>query len=216
MVTADRAGVDGTALEPLPAGFFARPTVEVALALLGLSVVRDSPDGRCVGRIVETEAYGGPEDLASHARAGSTPRTAPMFGPPGHSYVYLVYGMHECLNVVAHPAGSAGAVLLRALEPLSGVELMRRRRGVGAGETEVRLCAGPGRLCRALAVDRSFSGHDLTLGQRLWLAREVPAERREKLEVESGPRVGVDYAGEEWAARPWRFWLRGHPSISRR
>jgi DNA-3-methyladenine glycosylase len=190
------------------------PTSTAARILLGCYVISRDDSGTCVGRIVETEAYGGPEDSASHARAGHTPRTAPMFGAPGLAYVYLVYGMHECLNVVAHPPGGAGAVLLRALEPVSGQELMRRRRGVTAAP-DVRLASGPGRLCRAMRVDRSLSGHDLSSGRRLWLEPPADNEAVAAETVASGPRVGVAYAGPEWASRPWRFWLRGHPSVSR-
>ena len=166
------------------------------------------------GMIVETEAYGGPDDSASHARAGMTRRTAPMFGPVGHAYVYLVYGMHECLNVTARHGQPAGAVLLRALEPMSGVELMRTRRARPA-ERDHRLAAGPARLCRAMAVDRSFDGHDLTAGRDLWLSRPATSRTVTDDAVSAGPRVGVAYAGVEWSVRPWRFWLRGNPSVSR-
>jgi DNA-3-methyladenine glycosylase len=198
---------------PLARDFYARPVTELARALLGKLVVSETADGRCCGRIVEAEAYGGPEDRASHARAGRTARTRPMFGPVGHAYVYLVYGMHECLNVVGEDDGRAGAVLLRALEPVRGVELMRRRRERPA-DPAWRLAAGPARLAQALGVDRRLDGHDLTAGERLWLARDPdPAAA---LDIASGPRVGVAYAGAEWAARPWRFWLRGHRSVSRR
>lgn len=137
-----------------------------------------------------------------------------MFGAPGLAYIYLVYGLHECLNVVAHTTGSAGAVLLRAVEPVSGQELMRRRRG-GTAEPDVRLASGPGRLCRALGVDRALSGHDLGIGRRLWLEPPDEDGAIAAQGVASGPRVGVAYAGREWASRPWRFWLRGHPSVSR-
>ena len=197
-----------------PGEWFARATPEVARALLGAYVVRRDRAGLCAGRIVETEAYGGPEDRASHARAGATRRTAPMFGAPGVAYVYLVYGMHECLNVVAHHPGAAGAVLLRALEPVAGVELMRRRRGRPA-DPDQRLASGPARLCQALGVDRSFSGHDLTRGAELWLELPGPGQAPVGELVVSGPRVGVAYAGDEWGGRPWRYWLRGHPSLSR-
>lgn len=192
----------------------ALPTPQAARTLLGWLVVSELHGQRAVGRIVETEAYGGPEDRASHARAGLTGRTAPMFGAPGHAYVYLVYGMHECLNVVAHPPAAAGAVLLRALEPIGGIELMRLRRR-RPEDAAARLAAGPARLCRALAVDRGLTGHDLLAGRRLWL--EAPGQEGEVPDdaVACGPRVGVAYAGEEWASRPWRFWLRGHPSVSR-
>src|SRR6187402_3364946 len=149
---------------PLPREFFARPTVEVARDLLGTLLCRQTVDGLTIGRIVETEAYGGPEDLASHSRAGRTRRTAPMFGEVGHAYVYLVYGMHECLNVVARPASAeAGAVLLRAIEPVTGLDLMRTRRD-RAADPDARLASGPAKLCQAMAVDRSLDGHDLTSG----------------------------------------------------
>lgn len=196
---------------PLARTFFARPTVELARALLGVRLVRRAADGLSIGRIVETEAYGGPEDGASHARAGRTMRTGPMFGPVGHAYVYLVYGMHYCLNVVGYADAEAGAVLIRAVEPLEGIGAMRARRA-RPSEAVARLCAGPARLCQAFAVDRQFDGHDLTAGEELWLAA-APAAAQEA--VSSGTRVGVDYAGDGWADRPWRFWLAGNPSVSR-
>lgn len=205
---------DGVAaLEPLERPFFARPTDEVARDLLGTLVVREIDGGVAVGRIVETEAYGGPEDRASHSRAGLTARTAPMHGPVGHAYVYLVYGMHHCLNVVARGDGAkAGAVLLRALEPVEGLASMRARRG-RAGDRDDRLCSGPARLTQALAIDRRLDGHDLTRAVELWLAAGDGLRPSES--VASGPRVGVGYAGEDWAGRPWRFWLAGNRSVSR-
>lgn len=197
-----------------PRDFFARPTVEVAREMLGMIVSRATADGLTAGRIVETEAYAGPADLASHARAGATRRTAPMFGPVGHAYVYLVYGMHECLNVVARADGeAAGAVLLRAIEPLAGIELMRRRRG-RPNDAAARLGAGPARLCQALAVTRAHDGHDLLAGSELWLS--AGPQPPSPTQIASGPRIGVGYAGEDWSRRPWRFWLAGHPYVSRR
>jgi DNA-3-methyladenine glycosylase len=196
---------------PLSREFFARPTVDLAGALLGMRLVREADGGLTVGRIVETEAYGGPEDRASHARAGRTARTEPMFGPVGHAYVYLVYGVHCCLNVVGYADHEAGAVLIRAIEPLAGIEAMRARRD-RPGEAVARLCAGPARLCQAFALDRRFDGHDLTAGERLWLTAATGQSRET---VASGPRIGVDYAGDGWVDRPWRFWLAGNPSISR-
>lgn len=200
-----------------PHSFYARPSVQVAPDLLGTLVVREEADRLVVGRIVETEAYGGPDDRASHARAGRTGRTEPMFGPPGHAYVYLVYGMHSCLNVVAHDDGNAGAVLIRALEPVTGVELMRARRGRAGAEPQARLAAGPARLCQGLAVDRTFDRHDLTLGVRLWIALPQDADLQDARRpgIIAGPRVGVDYAGSDWAGRPWRFAIRDHRSLSR-
>ena len=193
----------------LERGFFARPTETVARDLLGVWLVRQSPQGLTGGPIVETEAYGGPEDLASHARAGRTKRTEPMFGPVGHAYVYLVYGMHECLNVVAYDGREAGAVLIRALEPRLGVDIVRARRG-RVRDADARLASGPARLCQALDVTRALNGHELTAGARLWLAFGEASGQ-----VATGTRVGVDYAGQGWADRPWRFWVTGHPSVSR-
>jgi len=184
----------------------------VARDLLGTILCRQTVDGLTCGRIVETEAYVGPEDQASHARAGLTPRTAPMYGEVGHAYVYLVYGMHDCLNVVTYERADAkaGAVLLRALEPTDGIDLMRMRRR-RPKDADKRLAAGPAKLTQALAVDRTLDGHDLTTGDEIWLeaGEEVAAAS-----VSVGPRIGVDYAGE-WARRPYRFWLTGNRSVSR-
>jgi len=201
---------------PWPRGAFERPSLELAPALLGALLVRDGPQGRTTGIIVETEAYAGPEDRASHARAGRTRRTAAMFGPAGHAYVYLVYGMHCCVNVVAEGPDRAGAVLIRALEPVIGVAAMRARRG-RTEEPTARLAAGPARLCQALAVDRGLDGHDLTAGTLLWIADATGdmAARIAAGGLVHGPRVGVAYAGDDWGSRLWRFGVRGHPSLSR-
>ena len=190
-----------------------------------------------VGRIVEVEAYGGPEDRASHARAGRTTRTAPMFGPPGHAYVYLVYGMHDCLNVVTGPDGEASAVLIRAVEPMAGIEAMRaslaaraserrsrrspgdaRRRATGPDRPDVdhipdhALASGPGRLCAALEIDRSFTGLDLcAAGGRLGL---VPGTPPDPASIRRTPRVGVGYASPPWDQIAWRLALIDSPSVS--
>lgn len=135
-----------------------------------------------------------------------------MFGEVGHAYVYLVYGVHYCLNVVARGDGAeAGAVLLRAVEPVVGVEQMRTRRG-RENDPDLALATGPARLTQAMAVDRTLDLHDLTTGKGLWLAR---GEDVLDSEVSTGPRIGVDYAGE-WASRPWRYWLTGSASVSRK
>ena len=187
-------------------------TLAVARELLGkLLVVPAVEDGRRVsGIIVETEAYMAPEDRASHAFGNRrTARTEMMFAGGGRVYVFFVYGMHHQFNVVTGVAGTPHAVLVRAVEPAEGVELMRARRGV-AGERQ--LTSGPGKLCKALGIDRSFNGEDL-LGRRVWVedvGRDVPAA-----EMAAGPRVGIDYAGE-FAAKPWRFWARGTPFVSRK
>ncbi|HVM30191.1 MAG TPA: DNA-3-methyladenine glycosylase [Candidatus Limnocylindrales bacterium] len=216
-VSASRSAAEPARRSPLERQFYAVTADELASRLLGMVVVSTIGGLTCRGRIVETEAYLGPDDRASHARAGRTNRTGPMFGPPGHAYVYLIYGLHQCLNVVADREGTAGAVLLRALEPLEGEDVMRRRRG-RVHDPASRLCAGPARLCQAMAVTRTFSGHDLTAGEQLWLERpaadtgqRAPAARQ----VASGPRIGVAYAAEPWASAPLRFWLHDSPAISR-
>jgi DNA-3-methyladenine glycosylase len=194
----------------LPRGFYTDSDVlAVARALLGqLLVVPARGGARVSGVIVETEAYRGPEDRASHAHGGRrTLRTETMYAIGGTAYVYFVYGMYHQFNVVTNAAGVPHAVLVRAVEPVEGVALMRRRRGV-AGE---RLADGPGKLCIALGIDRRLDRADL-LGERVWLepGHAIPASA-----VACGPRIGIDYAGE-WAKMPWRFWVRGNPHVSRR
>jgi len=193
----------------LPRRLYLQPTLRVARALLGKTLVHDGPEGRTAGRIVEVEAYRGPADRAAHSSGGRrTPRNEVMYGPPGYAYVYFIYGMYFCMNVVCQPAGVPEAVLLRALEPLEGVELMRRRRELAEGP-EWRLCRGPGALCRALGIGRAENGADLVRGPlRIVDAPPVPAAR-----VARTARIGVAYAGAD-AARPWRFLVRGSPAVS--
>ena len=193
----------------LPRRLYLQPTLRVARALLGKTLVHDSAEGRTAGRVVEVEAYRGPADRAAHSSGGRrTPRNEIMYGPPGHAYVYFIYGMYFCMNVVCQRTGVPQAVLLRALEPLEGIELMRRRRGLPDGP-EWRLCRGPGALCRALGIGRAENGADLVRGPlRIVDAPPVPAAR-----VARTARIGVAYAGAD-AARPWRFLLRGSPAVS--
>jgi len=193
----------------LPRRLYLQPTLRVARALLGKTLVHDGPEGRTAGRIVEVEAYRGPADRAAHSSGGRrTPRNEVMYGPPGYAYVYFIYGMYFCMNVVCQPAGVPEAVLLRALEPLEGVELMRRRRELAEGP-EWRLCRGPGALCRALGIGRAENSADLVRGPlRIVDAPPVPAAR-----VARTARIGVAYAGAD-AARPWRFLVRGSPAVS--
>ena len=176
--------------------------------LLGARLVHDSTEGRVGGRIVEVEAYRGPEDLAAHSARGRTARNAVMFGPPGHLYVYLIYGLHHCLNVVAGPGDKPEAVLIRALAIDEGHALARRRRGDQAPER--RLASGPGNVGQALGVDRGLNGIDLLDGPVRLEPRVGP-----RPVIRKGPRVGVDYAGA-WAARPLRFWIADDPHVSRR
>lgn len=179
----------------LPREFYARDTRTVARELLGKILVHRDGGDRRAARIVETEAYHGPDDRASHARAGPTPRAAIMFGPPAVAYVYLIYGTSHCMNVVTGPEGFPSAVLVRAAEPLEGCLHSTR---------------GPGNLCRALAIRREHdNGRDL-LGDDLFVEDAPPPAER----IVAGPRVNVQSAGE-WAERPWRFALAGNPWVSR-
>ncbi|HEX2222315.1 MAG TPA: DNA-3-methyladenine glycosylase [Candidatus Limnocylindria bacterium] len=187
--------------------WFDRPAPEVAVDLLGARLIHDSLDGRVGGRIVEAEAYQGPEDLAAHSARGRTPRNAVMFGRPGHLYVYLIYGLHHCANVVCGPGEKPEAVLLRALALDVGLELARRRRG--AGIPDRRLASGPGNVCRALGIDRRLNGADLLAGP-VWI-EPAPQPTRPMART----RVGVEYAGD-WAARPLRFLIPDDPHVSRR
>jgi DNA-3-methyladenine glycosylase len=175
--------------------FFERSTLSVARSLIGMHLVHDDGCTVRAGRIVETEAYLGPRDLAAHSSRGRTRRTEVMFGPAGHAYVYFIYGFWNCLNVVTGPAGVPHAVLLRALEPLADL-------------TESTW--GPGLLCRALHIDRRLNGADL-LGEELWL--EHPEKGAAAARIARSARIGVDYAGE-WAQRPWRFFDRDSPFVS--
>lgn len=197
-------------LEPLAGEILAQPVEAAARALLGQRLVRRYGDELLVGRIVETEAYGGGANSTSHAFRGARGRATPMAGAVGLAYVYLIYGVHICLNVVAHPAGEVGAVLIRALAPEAGAAMMARLRN---GAAPKLLTSGPGRLAQALAITREWSGRTLLdPGGELWLAAgpAVPAA-----EVAVGPRVGV-VGSEEDCARPWRFWVGDDPNVSRR
>lgn len=210
---------------PFPRHLLAAAPLEAARSLLGARLVRDPdptvaapdrPGERRVGRIVEVEAYGGEIDRASHARMGRTPRNQVMFGPPGIAYVYLVYGMHHCLNVVTGPESRAGAVLIRAVEPLAGLEVMRRARArVGrAGKTaDARLAAGPGLVAAAFGVDRSHTGADLC-DPASSLRLELVPDGEPVGTIEATPRIGVAYAGEPWTIVPWRLAIPRSPSLS--
>lgn len=183
-------------LRPLPRSFYNRKVLTVARDLLGKLLVH-RVDGRPrVGRIVEVEAYLGPGDMAAHTARGPTPRTRAMFGPPGHIYVYLVYGLHHCMNVVTEPEGVGTAVLLRALEPVANLPAPAN---------------GPGRVCKVMGITLDHYGHDL-LSDTLFIAKPPVATR---FAVVARPRVGVDYAGE-WAHKLLRFYIEGNHCVSKR
>jgi DNA-3-methyladenine glycosylase len=187
--------------------FYCQPTLEVAQNLLGKVLVRRFRGKNLAGRIVETEAYIGPQDLACHASKGKTPRTAIMFETGGYAYVYMIYGFYFCLNAVTEEEGYPAAVLIRAVEPLDHVEVMRRLRKNPDRETNI--ASGPGKLCMAMAIDKTLNGKDLT-GNALWIEdRKLDVGR-----IVATPRIGVDYAGE-YKDKPWRFLIDGNPHASR-
>jgi len=179
--------------------------LRVARDTLGRTLVWEGSGGRVSARVVEVEAYGGESDEASHARPGPTRRNASMYGPGGHAYVYFTYGMHHCLNLVTGPEGNASAILIRALQPLEGLERVRERRGPDVPDSA--LLRGPGCVTRGLGLTLEHDGLDLTCGP-LWLSRA--RARRAPWPVACGPRIGIRRAAE----RPWRFWLFGHPCVS--
>lgn len=190
----------------LPRSFYEQSTVEVARQLLGKYLVRKHPDGTTVGRIVETEAYIGPEDKACHASRGRTARTEVMFGPAGYAYVYFVYGFHHMLNLVTEDMGFPAAVLIRAVEPVDGITLMKKRRRT---EAPRNLASGPGKLCEAFSIDRSLNGIDLCGPLLFAIDAGEPAPK-----IAAKPRIGVDYAGR-WKDKPWRFLIPGNEFVSK-
>ena len=184
--------------------FFARDPVTVAPELLGAVLWRKLDDGQVVGgRVVETEAYWGEDDLACHAHYGKTKRSATLWGPPGTAYIYLIYGMYHCLNVVTEPEGKPSAVLIRALEPLPTPNQPLSCRA------DKRCLSGPGKLCRALEITRAHNQIYLLSGDELWLEKGTPPAI-----FATSPRVGVAYASEEWASKPWRFYALDSPFVS--
>jgi DNA-3-methyladenine glycosylase len=210
MKTNEQPTINKTA-QKLPRDFYTRPNVvTVARDLLGKLLVVPADNGKRVsGRIVEVEAYRGPQDRAAHSYGGRrTKRTEVMYGIGGTAYVFFVYGMYYQFNVVTNVAETPHAVLIRAIQPVEGIELMRKRRH---GQSDHNLTNGPGKLCIAMGIDRQLDAADL-LGQRVWLEAGQLVPRSQ---IASGPRVGIDYA-EEWVHRPWRFWIKNNPYVSRR
>lgn len=195
--------------------FFQQDTEILARALLGTILAHETPEGLTAGRVVEVEMYRGAKDRAAHSYRGvPTARTQVMFGPPGHAYVYFIYGMHYCLNVVAAPDGVGEAILLRALEPIAGLELMAKRRRLAwpLGSRAARnLTNGPGKLASALSVSKAQYGLPLWSSSLRFYQGESPLSMAE---IREGPRINIGYAGEA-AHYPWRFWIQGNPFVSR-
>jgi DNA-3-methyladenine glycosylase len=201
-------------MTPLKRDFFAQPTLTVAKELLGKYLVREVNGQRLSGIIVETEAYIGPNDSASHASKGRTPRSAVMFGPPGFTYIYFIYGMYHMLNFITEQEDFPAAVLIRAVEPVEGVRMMQanRQRPNALPLKMVNLTNGPGKLCQALAIDRNLNKRDATTGQNLWVESQ---NNMSNLEVATGPRVGINFANPKDRDAAWRFWLKGNRFISK-
>ena len=195
----------------LARGFFAQDTLTVARSLLGKRLVRRFGGQRLAGRIVETEAYIGGDDLGCHASVGRTARNDVMFGPPGHAYIYFTYGMHWMFNVVTEVDGFPAAVLIRALEPLEGQAVMERNR---KGRTGFDLCSGPAKLAQALHITRALNGIDLCArrGTQVWIEAAPPIPDDE---IATGPRIGLNNTPEPWKSIEWRFCVRGNPFVSR-
>ena len=187
---------------PLARSFYLKPAAQVARALLGKILALDDASGR----IVETEAYLGEDDGAAHSARGVTPRTRIIFGPPGHAYVYFIYGMYDCLNIVCEPEGVAGCVLIRALEPVAGLDRMRTRRP--AAKKDEDLANGPGKLTRAMGIKIGHNGADVTKGP---ITIHAP-ERAEKFEIATSPRIGITKSVD----LPLRFFIKGNRCVSRR
>jgi DNA-3-methyladenine glycosylase len=188
--------------------FYERDTLTVARELLGKYLVHNTPEGSTTGKIVEVEAYIGPEDAAAHTYKGlRSSRTEVAFGPGGFAYVYLIYGMHHCFNIVTSTANKPEVVLLRALEPVDGLELIRKRRKTDRLKD---LCSGPGKLCSAMGITREHNAADLCIGELYLLDNDrVPED-----EITATPRINIDYAGEA-RAYPWRFLIRNSQYVSK-
>jgi DNA-3-methyladenine glycosylase len=183
--------------------YFARPTLQVARELLGQRLVYETGGTRLAGRISETEAYIGQNDMACHARFGLTPRSRLMFGAPGYAYIYLNYGVHWLLNIVTEPEGSPAAVLIRAILPEEGLPSMQVRRGPRAAPG--RLTDGPGKLTQAMGIDKTLNGQDLCAPEASLFVERARAAAGAT--VRQGPRIGLNNTPEPWKSIPWRFWI---------
>lgn len=188
----------------LPRSFYKRGTITVAKELLGTYLVTNLPEGRTIGQIVETESYLGATDPAAHSFNGKTKRNAVMFGPAGYAYIYFIYGMYYCINAVTAKAGAGEAVLIRALEPINGIELMQKRRGT---KDVTKLCSGPGKLTQAMGITPNLNEADLT-SNVIYIMKKYPGK---KPEIVATTRIGIK-AGSE---HPWRFYIKNSPFISR-
>ncbi|MFZ5365240.1 MAG: DNA-3-methyladenine glycosylase [Patescibacteria group bacterium] len=200
----------------IPLTFYNQNTLIVARSLLGQFIIREYKGKKLIGKIVETESYVGPKDLASHASRGKTERTKIMFGPPGYSYIYLVYGLNYCFNIVTEAKDYPAAVLIRAVEPIAGIDQMIKNRKLSSRISHVasrlsNLTNGPGKFCQAFAIDKNLNDHPLN-------KKPLSLEWGEKIkpsQIVKSTRIGVDYAGE-YAKKKWRFYIKGNPFVSKK
>lgn len=218
-------------MKKLSRKFYNQPTLKFARLLLGKFLIRKIGKRKLVGKIVETESYVGPKDLASHASRGRTPRTEVMFGPPGHAYVYLIYGLSYCFNIVTERKDYPAAVLVRAVEPVEGINLMCRHRKMCRNKKSTfnfslralrpsvpealltfNLTNGPGKLCQAFKIDKKLNNIDL-IGNALWL--EDRGLKIKPREIATAKRIGVEYAGK-YKNKPWRFYIKGNKFVSKK
>ena len=198
-------------MKRLTKSFYARDALVVARDLIGCLFVHEHSEGRVGVRLVEVEAYRGPEDPGSHGYRGVTPRTRVMYGPPGRLYVYFTYGMHWCANIVCGPDGTCSAVLLRAGEPIVGLDLMQLRRPLARNQRQ--LTSGPARLCQAMGIDKAHNGASLLRGGEFWCAEDERTSDYRTREISETPRIGL--AEGRGDALPWRFVIPNHPYASR-
>jgi len=189
--------------------FYQQPTLDVAKSLLGKKLVRQQSKKKLIGLIVETEAYIGENDTACHASKGKTQRTEIMFGRAGHAYVYFIYGLHYMLNIVTETENNPAAVLIRAIQPLNHIDILRQHRNVS---NERLLTNGPAKLCQAYNINKTLNGFDLCLGRELWIEA---GDEHNDYQIETSPRIGIDYAEENDRNAHWRFTLKDNPFLSK-
>jgi len=204
-------------LKRLNSKFYHQNTFEIARGLLGKFIIRKIGKKNLIGKIVETEAYYGPHDLASHASRGKTERTKIMFDQPGTAYIYLIYGMYYCFNIVTEAKDFPAAILIRAIEPIYGFEQIPKNLKRPLAQNSIlntKIANGPGKLCRAFKIDKSLNGENLIISKKLYLAKNFK-EKIKPSQIKSAKRIGVDYAGK-YKDKLWRFYLKDNPFVSKK
>jgi DNA-3-methyladenine glycosylase len=202
-------------LKRLTANFYQQNSFNLAQKLLGCFLIRKLASGKTIiGKIVEVEVYFGPDDLASHASKGRTKRTELMFGPPGYAYIYLIYGMYNCLNIVTEKNNFPAAILIRSLEPIEGIKLMMSNRHLKHSQLVNKITNGPGKLCQALRINNKLNGLNLITSQELFIAKNPQLKIKPK-DIISTKRIGIDYA-KHYKNKPWRYYLKKNRFVSKK